>query len=110
MAALAAEWSTESSSLWTKENPSKGQCGVTSLVVQDVFGGDILKTDTDEGIHFYNLIDGVRMDFTLAQFQAPIAYDDQPATRVEAMNASLACQYDALRLRLGLCVKDWRAS
>ena len=37
-------WSISSGSLWTEENPSCGQCGVTSLVIQDNFGGEILKT------------------------------------------------------------------
>lgn len=47
-------WSINSSSKWTSENPAKGQCGVTSLVINDLFGGDILKTETPEGWHYYN--------------------------------------------------------
>jgi hypothetical protein len=37
-------WSIESSSKWTPQNPAKEQCGVTALVVNDIFGGEILKT------------------------------------------------------------------
>jgi hypothetical protein len=35
---LMKVWSIESSSKWTPENPAKGQCGVTTLVVNDIFG------------------------------------------------------------------------
>jgi [ribosomal protein S5]-alanine N-acetyltransferase len=31
-------WSLKSSSKWSRENPAKGQCGVTSLVVNDILG------------------------------------------------------------------------
>lgn len=41
--ALEQSWSRTSSSKWTKTNPVYGQCGVTVLVVQDSFGGDIVK-------------------------------------------------------------------
>ena len=39
--ALIRSWSIETSSKWTIENPAKGQCGVTALVVQDIYGGEI---------------------------------------------------------------------
>jgi len=38
---LRQSWSIQSSSKWSDGNPAKGQCGVTSLVVQDILGGDI---------------------------------------------------------------------
>jgi hypothetical protein len=56
-------WSIESSSKWSSQNPANGQCGVTALVVNDLFGGEILKTKTPEGWHYYNKIDGIRCDF-----------------------------------------------
>lgn len=42
--ALSNSWSIESSTKWSKENIAKGQCGVTTLVVHDLLGGEILKT------------------------------------------------------------------
>ncbi len=42
--ALRKSWSIQSSSKWSVDNPAKGQCGVTSLVVQDILGGEIRKT------------------------------------------------------------------
>lgn len=34
-----------------------------SLLIHDIFGGEILKTRRENGWHFYNRIDGVRIDF-----------------------------------------------
>ncbi len=50
--ALIRSWSIETSSKWTTENPAKGQCGVTALVVQDIYGGEIKKTKVREAWHF----------------------------------------------------------
>jgi len=90
-------WSRQSSSLWTENNPARGQCGVTSLVLQDNYGGDILKTRLANGqLHFYNRIDNKRIDFTDDQFAEPIVYLDQPATRAEAVADTNDEQYKYL--------------
>jgi hypothetical protein len=102
---LASAWSIETSSLWTAENPARGQCGVTSLVVHDVFNGSILKTLLPEGPHFYNFVEGRRLDFTSGQFNEPTCYQDLPSDRREAMADTSPAQYRALRRRLGLPVK-----
>jgi len=70
--ALIKSWSIETSSKWTIENPAKGQCGVTALVVQDIYGGKITKTKIGEVWHFYNLIDGKVFDFTETQFNEEV--------------------------------------
>jgi hypothetical protein len=103
---LTKAWSRETSSLWSPDNPARGQCGVTSLVVQDVFGGQILKTLIQQVPHFYNLIAERRFDFTSAQFADPIDYEDRPSDREEAMSDTDLEQYRALRARLGLPVND----
>jgi hypothetical protein len=56
--ALFKSWSLESSSKWSEDTPAKGQCGVTALVVNDIFGGEILKTKLADGWFFYNRING----------------------------------------------------
>ena len=87
-------WSRQSSSLWTENNPACGQCGVTSLVIQDCFGGDILKTHLANGqLHFYNRIENERIDFTDEQFAEPLVYLDQLATRAEAFADTNEAQY-----------------
>lgn len=99
---LKSAWSKESSASWSAENPAKGQCSATSLIVQDIFGGSILKTKTYGGTHFYNLINGVRWDMTVSQFDRPIPFEDKPATRDEAMADTSEPQYQALRRRLAV--------
>lgn len=94
--ALEAAWSRESSTLWTPASPAAGQCGVSALVAHDHLGGEILKTRWRDIWHFYNRIDGARIDFTESQFDAPIAYDDLPATREEAFADTNAAQYGYL--------------
>ena len=44
-AALQKSWSLETSGKWKADNPACGQCGVTALLVEELFGGEILKTE-----------------------------------------------------------------
>ena len=90
-------WSTQSSSKWSIQNPANGQCGVTSLVVNDLFEGDILKTPTPSGWHFYNQICGHRYDLTESQFSEPIHYMDIPSNRKEAFQDTNEQQYNYLQ-------------
>ena len=80
--------------------PASGQCGVTALVVHDKFGGEILKTDVNGAWHFYNRIDGKRVDFTMGQFDSPIGYDDVPSNRDEALGDCSRQQYELLKGRV----------
>ena len=43
---------------------TSGQDSLISLLIHDVFGGEILKTYKNKNWHFYNRIDGERLDFT----------------------------------------------
>lgn len=90
-------WSLKSSTKWTKENPARGQCGVTAIVVNDLLGGEILKTETPDGWHFYNRINGKRYDFTESQFQEPPNYLDIPSSRDEAILDTNMEQYKYLK-------------
>jgi len=90
-------WSIESSSRWTIQNPANGQCGVTTLVVNDLFNGEILKTPTPGGWHFYNQINGQRYDLTDIQFPEPIHYMDVPSNREEAFQDTNEKQYNYLK-------------
>ena len=82
--ALRKAWSLTTTSQWTPTNPAAGQCNVTSLLIQGLFGGELLKTRLPAGDHFYNRIGGRRYDFTASQFDQPIAYMDLPANRYDA--------------------------
>ncbi len=93
-------WSIASSSKWRPENPAAGQCSVTAILVQELCGGDILKTRVGADWHFYNLLGGVRRDFTESQFDAPISYDDVPSHRADALADTSSEQYEALKSRV----------
>lgn len=99
--ALMEAWSSGKSTKWTAEYPANGQCSVTSLVVQDLFGGEILKTQVPGGTHFYNGIGGERVDLTISQFAQSIAFDDTLSSRAEALADTSLEQYFLLRRRLG---------
>ena len=81
---LRKAWSLATASQWTANNPAAGQCNVTSLLIHELFGGDLLKTPLPAGDHFYNRIDGLRYDFTASQFDQPVAYLDLPTDRADA--------------------------
>ncbi len=99
-AALRRSWCVETGRHWRSDNPASGQYGVTALVVHDELGGTIVKTDVNGAWHFYNVVDGSRVDFTMSQFDTPIAYDDVPSNREEALQDTSPDQYHLLRQRL----------
>ena len=104
---LIRSWSIETSSKWTTENPAKGQCGVTALVVQDIYRGEIKKTKVREAWHFYNFIDGQRFDFTEVQFNEKLNYMDVESNREEAFADTNEKQYSMSKEKL---MKDFKSS
>ncbi|MGM0921467.1 MAG: YunG family protein [Bacillota bacterium] len=95
--AFIKTWSLKSSSKWSLDNPAKGQCGVTSLVVNDILGGEIRKTPLSEGWHYYNVIHNIRYDFTKSQFTQRIKYEDMHSNREEALMDTNINQYTYLK-------------
>lgn len=70
---LMQSWSLETCSpglrdKWTIENPSLGQCAITALIVNDFFGGKIMRCMSVSGSHYYNIIDSKVVDLTVEQF------------------------------------------
>lgn len=62
---------------------------LVSLLIHDVFGGEILKTHNKKGWHFYNRIEGKRIDFTssdLSKSSADIQFEDILSTPDEIHN------------------------
>ncbi len=96
-------WSHESSAQWTPDHPARGQCCVTTLLIQELFGGEIQKTMVDDQRHFYNRIDGARYDFSADQFEHLPEYLDLPSSREEALSDTTQDQYEALWRRVVAC-------
>jgi hypothetical protein len=60
-----------------------GEDSLIPLVIHDVFGGEILKTHSDKYWHFYNMVDGERVDFSGTESPEKIennSFEDIPAT------------------------------
>ncbi|TCP65800.1 YunG family protein [Baia soyae] len=89
-------WSKESSTKFTPENPALGQCGVTALVIHDLYGGEILKTRVTGEWHFYNKLSDQIYDFTASQFDQEISYHHIPSSREEAFADINEKQYEYL--------------
>ncbi|WP_025619515.1 YunG family protein [Salinispora cortesiana] len=59
---------------WRPENPARGQCGTTALVVQELLGGELILGEVHvegvkTGFHWWNrLPDGTDVDLTAGQF------------------------------------------
>jgi hypothetical protein len=60
---------------WSPDNPSRDQCGMTALVVQDILGGELIIAEVHVGgakvgHHYWNrLPDGSEVDLTSDQFR-----------------------------------------
>jgi hypothetical protein len=83
--ALSKAWSSQTSmdpGNWNSHNPAWGQCAVTALLVQEFFGGELLRT-TIEGIsHYWNVLpNGEEVDLTRHQFGPSVHLDKDPEFR-----------------------------
>lgn len=60
---------------WRPDNPARGQCGVTALVLNDLFGGDLVLGEVRvagnrTGVHYWNRFGtGLEVDLTREQFR-----------------------------------------
>lgn len=70
--ALRTGWTRDTSAdnqHWSPDNPSYGQCAVTSLIVQDILGGCLLRARVKGTTHYWNrLPSGEEIDLTREQF------------------------------------------
>jgi hypothetical protein len=69
---LEQAWSRDTSADpegWSENNRPWGQCAVTALVLQDLFGGGLLRAKVDGISHYWNrLPSGEELDLTRDQF------------------------------------------
>ncbi|MGW1234859.1 YunG family protein [Streptomyces californicus] len=91
--ALRASWAADTCTpsdvtgiAWQPGNPAWGHCDITALIVNDIFGGDLVVgevhcTGEPQGFHWWNrLPSGVELDLTREQFQ-----DGQTVTAARAV-------------------------
>ena len=72
----------ESNRRLTPPQHTSGQDSLISLMIHNIFGGEILKTHMKKSWHFYNRIDGERVDFTeseMDKFTKENGFEDIPS-------------------------------
>lgn len=100
ISAVRASWDADTSSVkdeWTPENPARGQCVPSSLVIQDFQGGDIARVIViGEGVsesHYYNEISSTDdLDLTGSQYRRQVVMVPNPAD-LKAENVSTTREY-----------------
>lgn len=73
---LRGAWCRDTSELpfsWTPERPSTGQCHVSSLILREFFGGEVVEGLVVCGqawvaVHYWLVVGGVSVDVTRDQF------------------------------------------
>ena len=98
---------------WSEENPTLGQCSITSFLVQDILGGEVYGILLPDGAyHCFNEVDGFRFDLTSEQFgDEKLDYDRcVPQSREEHFeNADKYARYLLLKQRY-LALKEAKPS
>jgi hypothetical protein len=102
---------------WNPNNPSLNQCAITALVVQDYFGGELLRCLMTNGdSHYWNrLPDGTEVDLTEDQFRdieaKPLKIDFVVRTREYVLSfPETSRRYHLLGYMLVVALADkWRA-
>jgi hypothetical protein len=87
--ALNQTWSMDDHRENIFDMTSDSRSSATSRLIYDVFGGEILKTHFKKGWHFYNRINGKRIDFTMSlkgKSTRDIPFEDIPSNPDEIYN------------------------
>ncbi len=114
-------WSRETASpgcqaAWTPDAPSFGQCAVTALLVQDLLGGELIRTEVPGfGSHYCNRLDsGLPVDLTFDQFPAGTLFPagepvgrDRVLKSERAVQARTAERYERLKAAFEAHCRDW---
>jgi len=89
---------------WYDQDPAWGQCAVTSVLIAETFGGELLQGRAlpPSGIrtsHYWNRIDGVPVDLTWRQFPVGTTLsEERAATRATLIaNRWMEARYEELR-------------
>ena len=86
---------------WNDDNKCFGMCAITSLIINDYFGGDICKIYVDGISHYFNLIEDKIIDLTSSQFNCDIDYKNyQIVDREIILTDDTKHRYNVLKERL----------
>lgn len=113
---LSDSWSKRTSydpAGWSNRNPAWGQCAVTALIIQDLFGGIVLRGLVNGIEHYWNrLPNKAEVDLTRTQFsEVREIASVVPVSRKFILSApSTASRYAALKRRVFKKVAPLQAS
>jgi hypothetical protein len=88
---------------------AENQDSLISLLIHDIFGGEILKTHFKYGWHFYNRIEGKRVDFarsSMVKFVEGNQFEDIPATPDETYTYFDQAEYSTFLMRFIWAFED----
>ncbi|WP_380668758.1 YunG family protein [Saccharopolyspora griseoalba] len=109
--AIRASWGADTCApedvpYWHPGNPARGQCGTTALVLNDLFGGVLVRGDVRRGgewadYHWWNRFgDGLELDLTREQFAADEHVGPGELVPRPTGGTRLDVQYELLRARV----------
>lgn len=105
---VATAWdaSTSAYDQWGEDGVpvETGQCAVTALLLQEKFGGTLMRANVNGNSHYWNLIHGETVDFTRGQFTLPLTVTEE-AERDRSYVLSFpitVTRYELLKSRLGM--------
>lgn len=86
---------------WNENNKYFGMCAITSLIVNDYFGGEICKIYVNGISHYFNLINNQIIDLTAKQFENKIDYSNYKIVkRKDVLTKDTQQRYNLLKQRL----------
>jgi len=100
--ALKRTWALDQIPGWPHDSTADDQSSVISQLIHDVFGGEILKTPKNKGWHFYNRINGERVDFAIfkrGRSSKNIRFEDLPSTPDETYKYIVPEDYSTFFMR-----------
>jgi ssDNA-specific exonuclease RecJ len=100
--ALKRTWGLNKNPGLIPVNPAVDKSSLISQLIYDIFGGEILKTHKKRSWHFYNRINGERIDFSTSE-KRRLSYgnhfEDIPASIDEINNYFEQEQYSPFYMR-----------
>jgi hypothetical protein len=114
--AIRAAWGRETSddpAEWSEENPARGQCAGTALLVRELLGGEILVANVLRAgarveRHAWNrLPSGITIDLTREQYRNGECFEEPSVVEPMQRRESIP-RYRLLSQRVRAALVDWR--